>query len=298
MLGAKTFVFGHVFSGLKATAPSLIALWRDLLLWCVRFAECEAVRLSHLCEGFALLCCGVGVELDVEVEAVGVAAKLEGLGEELAGADGCHEWRQLLGLRSGDCKGLGVLRQRVEAEGGLGNDGQGTEAASDEFAEIVTCDVFDDLASRAGDGAVGKDEGHADDEVAEAAVAVAEGPGVVGGEDAADSGAFGPEGIERYELAVPFEGFLKMLPGATGLNSAGKALPGVFDDMVEAGQVELDVCFGGIAPGLLCASTDWSDGERVFVGVAEGLRDLLGLGWRDGDDVFLLAHVVEADDGG
>ena len=36
------------------------------------------------------------------------------------------------------------------------------------------------------------------------AVAVAEGAGVVGGEDAAYGGAFGPEGVEGDELAVFF----------------------------------------------------------------------------------------------
>ena len=157
--------------------------------------------------------------------------------------------------------------------------------AGEEFAEVVASDVFDDLAAGAGDGAVGEDEGHADDEVAEAAVAVAEGAGVVGGEDSAYGGAVGPEGVEGYELAVLFEGFLKVLPGAAGLDGAGKVLPGVFDDMVEAGQVEVDVCFGGVAPGLFCASADWGDGEVVFVGVAEDLGDLLGVGWGDGDGV-------------
>ena len=54
---------------------------------------------SVIClEDVGLFGFGVGVELDVEVEAVGVAAELEGLGEEMAGADGCHEWRELLRL--------------------------------------------------------------------------------------------------------------------------------------------------------------------------------------------------------
>ncbi len=173
----------------------------------------------------------------------------------------CHQWRELRGLRGGDGEGLGVLRQRVEAEGGFGDDGEGAEASGDEFAEVVAGDVFDDLAARAGDGAVGEDEGHADDEISEAAVAVAERAGVVGGEDAADGCAFGPEGIERYELAVLWRVCLKMLPGATGLDSAGEVLPGVFDDSVEAGEFEVDVGFGGIAPGLFGAASDWGDGE-------------------------------------
>ncbi len=169
------------------------------------------------------------------MEAVGVAAELEGLGEEVAGSDGGHEWGELGGLWGGDGEGLGVLRQGVEAEGGLGDDGEGAEGAGEELAEVVAGDVFDDFAAGAGDGAVGEDEGHADDEVAEAAVAVAEGSGVVGGEDSAYGGAVGPEGVEGYELAVLCEGLLEVLPGAAGLDGAGQVLPGVFEDLVEAG---------------------------------------------------------------
>ena len=126
------------------------------------------------------------------------------------------------------------------------------KAAGDELAEVVAGDVFDDLAAGAGDGAVGEDEGHADDEVAEAAVVVAEGAGVVGGEDAADGGAVGPEGVEGYELAVLCEGLLELLPGAAGLDGAGEVLPGVFEDSVEAGEVEVDV-----GAGLDCPRIVW-----------------------------------------
>ena len=63
-----------------------------------------------------------------------------------------HQWGELRGLRGGDGEGLGVLRQRVEAEGGFGDDGEGAEAAGEKLAEVVTGDVFDDLAAGAGDG--------------------------------------------------------------------------------------------------------------------------------------------------
>jgi hypothetical protein len=88
------------------------------------------------------------------------------------------------------------------------------------------------FAAGAGDGSVGEDEGHADDEVAEAAVLVAEGAGVVGGEDSAYRGAVSEEGVEGYELAVLFEGLLEGGPGAAGLYSAGEVLPGVFEDSI------------------------------------------------------------------
>jgi len=141
----------------------------------------------------------------------------------------------LRGLGGGDGEGLGVLRDGVQAEGGFGDDSEGAEASRDEFAEVVAGDVFDDFSAGAGDGSVGEDEGHADDKIAEATVTMAERTGVVGGEDAADGGAFGPEGVKSYELAVFCEGLLKFLPGASGLDRAGEVLPGVFDDAVEAG---------------------------------------------------------------
>lgn len=241
---------------------------------------------------------GVGVELDVEVEAVGVAAELEGLREELAGPDGCHEQGELCSLRGGDGEGLGVLREGVEAEGGFGDDGEGAKGAGEEFAEVVAGDVFDDATAGPGDGAVGEDKGHADDQVAKAAVTMPECAGVVRGEDAADGGAIGPEGVEGDELTVLRECLLELLPGAAGLDGAGEVLPGVFDDSVEAGEIEVDSCFGGISPGLLCAASDWGYGEGVLVGVAEDFRDLLGIGGRDFDRVFVRAYVSGACDGG
>ena len=98
-----------------------------------------------------------------------------------------------------------------------------------------------------------------------------DGSGVVGGEDAADGGAFGPEGIECYELAVFCERLLELLPSATGLDGAGEVLPGMFKDAVETGEFEADICLGRIAPALFRVAAGGSDGEAVFVGVAEDL---------------------------
>ncbi len=74
----------------------------------------------------------------------------------------------------------------------------------------------------------------------------------------------------------------RVLPGAAGLDRAGEVLPGVFDDSVEAGQIEMNAGPDGIAPGLLCAASDGSDCEIVFVGEAENLGDLLSVGRGDG----------------
>ncbi len=66
----------------------------------------------------------------------------------------------------------------------------------------------------------------------------------------------GQRGVEGYELAMFFQGFLKVLPGAAGLYGAGEVLPGMFDDSVEARQIKVDVCLGGVAPRLFGTSTD------------------------------------------
>ncbi len=70
--------------------------------------------------------------------------------------------------------------------------------------------------------------------------------------------------------------FLYMMPNLGGTHLATvrarvQAQPGVFDDAVESSEFDADICFGGVAPGLFCASADGAYGEVVFVGVAEDL---------------------------
>ncbi len=217
---------------------------------------------AMLCKGIRLFCFGVGVELDVEVEAVRCRRG--------AGGPRVRRWlARMDAMRAASCAACGAETVKVCVCCGRGwrrkvasvMTARVPKAAGDEFAEVVAGDVFDDLAAGAGDGAVGEDEGHADDEVAEAAVAVAERAGVVGGEDAADGGAVGPEGIEGHELAVPGEGVLELLPGAAGLHRAGEVLPGMLENAVEAGEVKAEICGDGIGPGLLGVAACGGDGE-------------------------------------
>ena len=177
-----------------------------------------------------------------------------------------------------DGEGFGVLRDGVEAEGDFGDDAEGAEGAGHEFVEVVAGDVLDDFAAGAGDGAVGEDDGHADDEVAEAAVLQAEGAGVVGGDDAADGGAVGPEGIERDELVVLGEDALHRGPGAAGGDGAGEVLPGVLADAGEAAW-----CRGGclrwtgLPQCVWCRRRVGVTASVVLVGVAEDCGDLFGV---------------------
>ena len=63
----------------------------------------------------------------------------------------------------------------MQAEGDFRDDAECAEGAGEELGEIVAGDVLDDLAAASRDGAVGEDDGHAEDEIAERAVAAAEG---------------------------------------------------------------------------------------------------------------------------
>ena len=211
--------------------------------------------------------------------------------DAMSGASCCGLW-------GGDGEGLGVLREGVEAEGGFGDDGEGAEAAGEEFAEVVAGDVFDDLAAGAGDGAVGEDEGHADDEVAEAAVAVAEGAGVVGGEDAADGGAFGPEGVEGYELAVLCEGLLECCQVQPAWTVQVRSCQGCSMTRLRRVRSRWMFVLVGLPQDCFVLPPVGVTVRRVFVGVAEDLGDLLGVGGGDVMVVVLLTDVFGAGDGG
>ena len=77
----------------------------------------------------------------------------------------------------------------MQAEDGAGNHAKRAEGPSDEFGEIVARYIFDYFAATAGECAIGKSDGDADDEVAQGAEAKAKRAAVIGGEDPADGGA-------------------------------------------------------------------------------------------------------------
>ncbi len=54
----------------------------------------------------------------------------------------------------------------MQTEGDLCDDAECAEGAGEELGEIVAGDVLDDLAAAASDGAIGENDGHAEDEVA------------------------------------------------------------------------------------------------------------------------------------
>jgi len=137
----------------------------------------------------------------------GVAGEMglqSGVGE-LRILDGKDELLRLFGIGSGNGEGTRVVRERMKAEDGAGDDAERAESTGDEFGEVVTGDVFDDFAAARSEGAIGKGDGNADDEVAEGAETETERAAVVGGEDAARGDRARGAGRAGREFLAAFE---------------------------------------------------------------------------------------------
>jgi hypothetical protein len=77
-------------------------------------------------------------------------------------------------------------RQRVQSHGDAHDQPERAHRAGEELAEVIARDVLDHLAAGASQRAVRERDARADDEIAHAAVAVAQRARVVGGHDPAD----------------------------------------------------------------------------------------------------------------
>ena len=86
-------------------------------------------------------------------------------------------------------RGGGRGRQRVQPHGQLDDQPERPERAGEQLGEVVARDVLDHLAAALRERAVGQRHAHADDQVAQAAVAGAQRAGVGRGHHAADGGA-------------------------------------------------------------------------------------------------------------
>jgi hypothetical protein len=73
-------------------------------------------------------------------------------------------------IERGDSKALCVSWNGVKSKGNLRNDSESAEGPRHEFVEVVARNIFDDLATRASNGAIGQDYGHANDEIAKTAI--------------------------------------------------------------------------------------------------------------------------------
>jgi len=166
------------------------------------------------------------------------------------------------------------------------------------LVQIVSGHVLDDLAAGLGDGAVRQHDCHAKNEVAEAAVLEAQGAAVVAGGNAADRGAFGPEGIEGDDLAVLGEDCFERVPWAPGLDGAGHVLPGVLTQGRHAAKAEHNGRADRIAPLQLGAGAGGGHGQSILIGEAQNLRDFGGRRGSYGDGPTFQASVLRAGDGG
>src|SRR5215472_6791199 len=165
---------------------------------------------------------------------VGREVRLERDVSELRVLDGEDQLLRLFGIGRGHGKGTRVARERMKAEDGLRDHTESAEGAGDELGKVVASDVLDDFPAAPGERAVGERDSNADDEVTKRAEAQAKGAAVVGREDAANGGSFGPQRIESEALAVLGEGFLQSLNGAASFDGDSEVGPGVFQDAVHS----------------------------------------------------------------
>ena len=149
--------------------------------------------------------------------------------------------------------------QRVQAHGHGRDQPERPVGAREQLRDVVPRDVLDHLAARLGDGAVAEDHGHADHEVAYAAVAVAQRAGVGRGDHAADGRAVGraERRVEREHLALGGEQRLRVGQPHARAEHRGEVADVVLEDLVERARLQIDRAGGiGAAPGKLRAAAD------------------------------------------
>ena len=127
-----------------------------------------------------------------------------------------------------------LVRQRMQAKHGPGDDAEGAERARHQLGQVIAGDVLHHLAAAGGDGAIRQNDGDADDEVANAAVAQAQRPAVIGRDHAADGCALRPQRVQRKPLPVRGERALQLRDGDSGPDGDRHIAGRVLQDAVEA----------------------------------------------------------------
>jgi hypothetical protein len=150
--------------------------------------------------------------------------------------------------------------------------------AGEELGEVVTGDVLDHLSAGARHRAVGEHDRDAHDQVAHAAVTVAQRTGVGGRDEAADRGgvAGAERRVEREHLAGRRERRLRLGHGHARLEDRREVALVVLEDPRHAGRGDLDLRGAAhAAPPEFGAAA--ADAQRV-AGVAERAQQLRCLG--------------------
>ena len=114
--------------------------------------------------------------------------------------------------------------------------------AREQLGEVVARDVLDHLAAGLGEAAVRERERDADDQIAHAAVAVAQRAGVAGRDHAADGRrvARPQRRVEREHLALRGEGGLRLAQRHARLQHRGQIADVVLEDLRHPAGLELD----------------------------------------------------------
>ena len=147
-----------------------------------------------------------------------------------------------------DHEGAAPGRERMRPQNHLGDQPERPEGPGEELGEFVAGDVLDHVAAGVGDPAVGQDDRDAENEVAQRPVAMLPGPGVRGGEQAADGGARAdPGGVVRDPLTVPGQPGLQGAQRSAGPHRDGHVGRVVGQHPGQLGGVDHRVDGGGLS---------------------------------------------------
>src|SRR3954447_7443400 len=99
--------------------------------------------------------------------------------------------------------------QRMQTENRFGDDAECSQRPSHQLLQVITGNIFHDLAAALRDSPVAEDDGGANNQVAHSAVAESQSAAVIGSDDAAHGCMLRPENIKRQMLSMLGERALK-----------------------------------------------------------------------------------------
>ena len=176
-----------------------------------------------------------------------------------------------------------VRRQGDELDCDFGDDAQRPFTADDELFQIVAGRAFLEDAAAFDDIPCRRDDFQAVDLVAGDAIADGAQAAGIGGQVAADEAAFGAGRVAGIHETDFFGGVLQVYRADTGFDGHVHAFFIQFDDLVETVHAEDQAAADrdGTVGQAGAAAAD-GNGEVVFIGQFDDVRDFLGIGRRYG----------------
>ena len=163
----------------------------------------------------------------------------------------------------------------MEPQRQLAEDAERAEGAHHQLGHVVPAHRLHHAGAPPGRDAVGLDEPHAEEQVAQRAVAQPERAARVGGGHAAERPRLGAGGIEREKLTTGAEPSRERGGGHARLHRDREVVGVVLEHLVEAAEVEDDVDPGRRRPELLVATRPpRHHGETRIPGQSEDLADM------------------------